>query len=86
MEPRLALLALHMAVVAELLGIQEVLEAAVTTARAAQSELSGVLAATTPAQTPGTSDMKDWFVAFAAAASLLWLTLWTAHIVAQYWK
>lgn len=31
-------------------------------------------------------DMKDWFVAFAAAASLLWLTLWTAHIVAQYWK
>ena len=30
--------------------------------------------------------MKDWFVAFAAAASLLWLILWTAHIVAQYWK
>ena len=86
MEPRLALLALHMAAVAELLGIQEVLEAAVTTALAARYELSGVLDGTTPAQTLRTFNMKDWFVAFAAAASLLWLTLWTAHIVAQYWK
>lgn len=24
--------------------------------------------------------MKDWLLAFIAAASLIWLTLWTAYI------
>lgn len=30
--------------------------------------------------------MKDWFVAFTAAASLLWLALWTFHVLANYWS
>lgn len=30
--------------------------------------------------------MKDWLLAFSAAASLLWLALWTAHIIANVWR
>ena len=30
--------------------------------------------------------MKDWLLAFTAAASVLWLTLWTIHIVASFWR
>lgn len=30
--------------------------------------------------------MKDWLLAFLAAASLIWLALWTTYIVAQYWR
>lgn len=30
--------------------------------------------------------MKDWLVAFIAAASLLGLILWTAYIVVGLWR
>lgn len=30
--------------------------------------------------------MKDWLVAFLAAASLLWLALWTAYVLISYWR
>lgn len=30
--------------------------------------------------------MKDWLLAFIAAASLLWLALWTAYIFVGYWR
>ena len=30
--------------------------------------------------------MKDWLVAFFAAASLLWLALWTAYVLVAYWR
>ncbi len=30
--------------------------------------------------------MKDWLLAFTAAASLVCLTLWTAHTLSWYWK
>ena len=29
--------------------------------------------------------MKDWLIALLAAASLIWLTLWTAYIVSGFW-
>lgn len=29
--------------------------------------------------------MKDWLLAFTAAASLVFLTVWTAYAVLQYW-
>jgi len=30
--------------------------------------------------------MKDWLLAFLAAASLLWLALWTAYVLISYWR
>lgn len=29
--------------------------------------------------------MKDWLLAFLAAASLLWLVLWAGYIFAKYY-
>lgn len=29
--------------------------------------------------------MKDWLLAFIAAASILWLALWTGYIFANYY-
>ena len=29
--------------------------------------------------------MKDWVLAFLAAASLVWLILWTAYIMVELW-
>lgn len=30
--------------------------------------------------------MKDWLLAFIAAASLIWLALWTAYVLVGYWR
>ena len=30
--------------------------------------------------------MKDWFVALLAAASLVWLALWTIYVMVSYWR
>ena len=32
------------------------------------------------------NEMKDWLIALIAAASLLWLALWTAYVVISYWR
>lgn len=29
--------------------------------------------------------MKDWAVAFTAAACVLWLVIWGVHILLTYW-
>ncbi len=30
--------------------------------------------------------MKDWLLAFLAAASLIGLVLWTAYVVIDFWR
>lgn len=34
----------------------------------------------------GSLTMKDWLIALLAAASLLWLALWTGYIFISYWR
>lgn len=30
--------------------------------------------------------MKDWLIALLAAASIVWLAIWTAYILILYWR